>query len=157
MYESPPKDIREKYIDPPHTTDFGIMFLPIEGLYAEVIRRTELVEKLQLEFRIVVAGPTTLAAILNSLQIGFRTLAIEKRTSEVWKVLGAVKNEFGKFKDLIEKVGQKLKEASSVIDSAATKSRTIERRLRTVEELPQEQAKEVLELNESLYDNDEAN
>ena len=102
------KDIHDKYVDPPFTTDFAIMFLPFENIYAEVIRRTSLVETLQKEFKIVVTGPTTLGAILNSLQMGFRTLAIQKRTSEVWNVLGAVKTEFGKFGGLLEKVQKNL-------------------------------------------------
>lgn len=97
------RDIRDKYLDPPYTTDFGIMFLPFENIYAEVIRRTPLVEQLQREFRVIVTGPTTLGAILNSLQMGFRTLAIEKRSSEVWTVLAAVKTEFGKFGGMLEK------------------------------------------------------
>ena len=97
------KDIRDKYIDPPYTTDFGIMFLPIEGLYAEVVRRTSLIEILQRDFKIIITGPTTLAAILNSLQMGFKTLAIEKRSSEVWKILGAVKTEFERFGGVLKK------------------------------------------------------
>ncbi|HPE43573.1 MAG TPA: DNA recombination protein RmuC, partial [Bacteroidales bacterium] len=100
------KEIRDKYLDPPYTTDFGIMFLPIEGLYAEVIRHTDLVEQLQREFKIIVTGPTTLAAILNSLQMGFKTLAIQKRSSEVWRILGEVKTEFGKFGDVLKKAQQ---------------------------------------------------
>jgi DNA recombination protein RmuC len=128
--------IRDKYIEPPHTTDFAVMFLPTEGLYAEVLRRTGLVEALQRDMRVVVAGPTTLAALLNSLQLGFRTLAIEKRSSEVWKLLGSVKSEFGKFGEILEKTKKKLDEASSTIDSAAVRTRAIERRLRDVEALP---------------------
>jgi len=137
-------DIRDKYIDPPNTTDFGILFLPTEGLYAEILRRAGLAESLQREFRVVVAGPTTLAALLNSLQMGFRTLAIEKRSSEVWTVLGAIKTEFGKFGGIIEKVQKKLQEASNVIDTAATRTRTIERKLRTVEGLPAKEATAML-------------
>ncbi len=128
--------VRDKYLEPPHTTDFAIMFLPTEGLYAEVLRRSGLVESLQRDFRVVVAGPTTLAALLNSLQLGFRTLAIEKRSSEVWQLLGAVKGEFGKFGDILEKTKKKLDEASSSIESAAVRTRAIERKLRTVQELP---------------------
>jgi DNA recombination protein RmuC len=128
--------IRDKYLDPPQTTDFAIMFLPTEGLYAEVLRRTGLSEALQRDCRVIVAGPTTLAALLNSLQLGFRTLAIEKRSSEVWKLLAAVKNEFGKFGDILEKTKKKLDEASSSIDTAAVKTRAIERKLRSVEALP---------------------
>ena len=130
------KDIKDKYIDPPHTTDFGIMFLPVEGLYAEVVKRPGLIETLQRDFKIIITGPTTLAAILNSLQMGFRTLAIEKRSSEVWTLLGAVKTEFGKFGDILEKTQKKLQEASNTIEDAAKKSRTIERRLKNVQELP---------------------
>jgi DNA recombination protein RmuC len=137
-------DIRDKYIDPPNTTDFGILFLPTESLYAEVLRRNGLMETLQREFRVVVTGPTTLAALLNSLQMGFRTLAIEKRSSEVWAVLGAIKTEFGKFGGIIEKVQKKLQEASNVIDTAATRTRTIERKLRTVEGLPTNEATALL-------------
>ena len=130
------KDIRDKYIDPPCTTDFGIMFLPIEGLYAEVLRRPGLVDTLQREYRVNLTGPTSLAALLNSLQMGFRTLAIQKRSSEVWSLLGAVKTDFGKFGDLLEKTHKKLQEASNTIVDAAQKSRTIEKRLQQVQELP---------------------
>ncbi len=130
------KKIQEKYIDPPHTTDFGIMYLPVESLYAEVLRRPGLGEALQRDYRIVVTGPTTLAALLNSLQMGFRTLAIEKRSSEVWQLLGAVKTEFGKFGDILDKTQKKIQEAGNTIETAARKSRTIERKLRTVQELP---------------------
>lgn len=128
--------IRDKYLEPPQTTDFAIMFLPTEGLYAEVLRRPGLSETLQRDCRIIVAGPTTLAALLNSLQLGFRTLAIEKRSSEVWKLLAAVKSEFGKFGDILEKTKKKLDEASSSIDTAAVRTRAIERKLRSVETLP---------------------
>ena len=130
------RTIREKYLDPPHTTDFAILFLPTEGLYAEVVRKPGLCDFLQREFRVVVAGPTTLAALLNSLQMGFRTLAIERRSSEVWALLGAVKTEFGRFGDLLDKTQKKLQEASSTIENAAKKSRTIERKLRDVQALP---------------------
>ena len=130
------KSIRDKYVDPPHTTDFAIMFLPTEGLFAEVIRRTGLTDDLQRNFRITVTGPTTLAAFLNSLQMGFRTLAIEKRSGEVWALLGAVKTEFGKFGDILDKTQKKLQEASNTIESAATRTRQIERKLRNVQELP---------------------
>ena len=130
------KNIRTKYVDPPHTTDFGIMFLPTEGLYAEIIRRSGLCEILLRDFRVIVAGPTTLSALLNSLQVGFQTLAIEKRSSEVWALLGVVKGEFGKFSLILEKTQKKLQEASNTINSAARKSRTIERRLKNVQELP---------------------
>jgi DNA recombination protein RmuC len=130
------RTIHEKYINPPHTTDFAIMFLPTEGLYAEILRRPGLPETLQREFKILVTGPTTLAALLNSLQMGFRTLAIERRSSEVWSLLAAVKAEFGKFGDVLDKTQKKLQEASNTIESAATRSRQIERKLRQVQELP---------------------
>lgn len=130
------KKINEKYIDPPHTTDFGILFLPVESLYSEVLRRPGLFEQLQREYRITITGPTTLAALLNSLQMGFRTLAIEKRSSEVWTLLGTVKTEFGKFGAVLDKTHKKLQEASNTIETAARKSRTIERKLRNVEALP---------------------
>jgi len=138
------KKINEKYIDPPNTTDFGIMFLPVESLYSEVLRRPGLFEQLQREFRITVTGPTTLAALLNSLQMGFRTLAIEKRSSEVWTLLGTVKTEFGKFGEALDKTQKKLQEASNTIETAARKSRTIERKLKNVQEMPEEQPLKVL-------------
>ncbi len=141
------KMICEKYLNPPATTDFGIMFLPTEGLYAEVIRRTWLVESLQRECRVIVAGPATLAALLNSLQMGFRTLAIQKRSSEVWKLLGAVKTEFGKFGATLDGVKKKLDQAANTMDDAAKRSRAIERRLRNVEELPSEEAGVLLGAN----------
>ncbi len=130
------KNIRDKYLDPPNTTDFGIMFLPAEGLYAEVLRRTGLVETLQREFKVVITGPTTLAALLNSLQMGFCTLAIEKRSSDVWSLLGAVKTEFTTFGGILEKTHKKIKEAGNIIEKAATRSRAIERRLKNVQEMP---------------------
>ncbi|UCF94042.1 MAG: DNA recombination protein RmuC [Desulfobacterales bacterium] len=128
--------IKEKYIDPPQTTDFGIMFLPVEGLYAEVLRRPGLCDFLQREYRIVVTGPTTLAALLNSLQMGFRTLAIEKRSSEVWELLGLVKTEFGNFGSILAKTKKKLQEATATIGQAEVRTRAIERKLRQVEEVP---------------------
>jgi DNA recombination protein RmuC len=128
--------IREKYLAPPHTTDFALMFLPTEGLYAEVVRRAGLVDELQRDHRVVLAGPTTLAALLNSLQMGFRTLAVEQRTSEVWAVLGAVKTEFGKFGDVLARTRQQLQTVSNSLDTAEVRSRAIVRRLRDVEELP---------------------
>jgi len=134
------KYIKEKYIDPPYTTDFGIMFLPVEGLYAEVLRQPGLCDTLQREYRIVVTGPTTLAALLNSPQMGFRTLAIEKRSSQVWELLGVVKTEFSKFGDVLAKTKKKLKEASNTIGQAEIRTRAIERKLRKVEEVPQEDA-----------------
>jgi DNA recombination protein RmuC len=128
--------IKEKYIDPPDTTDFGIMFLPVEGLYAEILRRSGLCEILQRDYRIVVTGPTTLAALLNSLQMGFRTLAVEKRSSEVWELLGIVKTEFCSFGDVLAKTKKKLQEASHTIDQAELRTRVIERKLRKVQEIP---------------------
>jgi DNA recombination protein RmuC len=126
--------IRDKYIDPPRTTDFAILFLPVEGLYAEVLGRPGLCDMLQREFRVMVAGPTTLAALLNSLQMGFRTLAIEKRSSEVWRLLGAVKTEFGRFGEVLAKTRKKLQEASHTIDQAEVRTRVIARKLRRVQE-----------------------
>ena len=146
------KEIRDKYIDPPKTTDFAIMFLPTEGLYAEVLRQPGQVERIQQDFRIVIAGPTTLSAILNSLRVGFRTLAIEKRSSEVWKVLAAVKTEFGKFGDVLGKVKRQLKTASNTINQTEVRTRAMERKLRTVEELPAEETTEVLEFSGSGVD-----
>lgn len=143
------KAIKEKYIDPPNTTDFAIMFLPVEGLYAEALRRPGLCEKLQREYRVNLTGPATLAALLNSLQMGFRTLAIEKRSSEVWAVLGAVKTEFGKFGDILEKTKEKLDQASKTIDSAAVRSRAIERKLRGVQQLPASAAANLLANDEN--------
>ncbi len=139
------KNIRDKYIDPPHTTDFGILFLPAEALYAEVLRRPGLADNLRREFKVIVTGPTTIAALLSSLHMGFRTLAVEKRASEVWGLLGTVKTEFGKFGDLLEKTKEKLESAGKNIDEAARKSRTIERKLRDVQELPGTAAAELLE------------
>jgi DNA recombination protein RmuC len=138
------KDIRDKYINPPFTTDFAIMFVPTEGLYAEILRRTGLFEILQREFKITVVGPTNLVAFLSSLQMGFKTLAIEKRSSEVWEILGAVKTEFGRFGEVLEKTKKKLEEATNVIHSAGVRTRAIERRLRTVQELPAEQSTALL-------------
>jgi len=132
------RKIRDKYIDPPQTTDFGILFLPFEGLFSEVLRRPGFCDFLQREFRVTVAGPTTIAAILNSLQMGFRTLAVEKRASDVWSLLGNVKSEFGKFGDILDKTHKKLQQASDSIETAARKSRTIERRLKKVEQMPSE-------------------
>lgn len=150
------KNIRDKYLDPPATTDFGIMFLPTEGLYAEVLRRTGLFEQLQREFKVVVTGPTTLAALLNSLQMGFRTLAIEKRSSEVWTLLGAVKTEFATFGAVLDKTRKKLQEASNTIDSAATRTRVIERKLKGVQELPAAEAIKILGEGEEPSPPDEA-
>ncbi len=143
------KDIKDKYIDPPHTTDFGIMFLPIEGLFAEVVRQPELVALLQREYKIIVTGPTTLAAMLNSLQMGFKTLAIQKRSSEVWQILGAVKTEFGKFGGVLEKAQKKLTEANKELDTlVGTRTRMMLSKLKRVEELPS--AENVNLLNEGI-------
>ncbi|GLQ91878.1 DNA recombination protein RmuC [Dyella acidisoli] len=147
------KTIRAKYIAPPATTDFAILFLPTEGLYAEIIRRPGLFDSLQREQRVTIAGPTTLSALLNSLQMGFRTLAIQKRSSEVWQLLGAVKNEFGKFGDVLKMVRKKLDEAGRHIDATAVRTRAIERKLRDVESLPGEQAQQLL--GESLNGDEE--
>jgi DNA recombination protein RmuC len=130
------EDIRDKYLSPPRTTDFGILYLPTEGLFAEVVRRTVLVERLQRECKVTVAGPTTLAAMLNSLQMGFRTLAIQKRSAEVWQVLGSVKAEFGKVGDYVAKVEKKLQEASNTLQEIGRRGRVIERRLKDVQALP---------------------
>ena len=138
------KSICEKYIVPPHTTDFAVMFLPTEGLYAEVIRRPGLTDTLQRDHRIVVAGPTTITALLNSLQMGFRTLAIEQRSSEVWKLLGAVKSEFGKFAGILEKAERQITTVGRSLGDASRKTRTIERRLRSVESLSTDETQELL-------------
>lgn len=150
------KDIHDKYVDPPFTTDFAIMFLPFENIYAEVIRRTALVETLQKDFKIVVTGPTTLGAILNSLQMGFRTLAIQKRTGEVWNVLGAVKTEFGKFGGLLEKVQKNLQNAGDQLEEVMGKrTRAIERKLRQVEALPVEESQKMLSLPDLMDEEDD--
>jgi DNA recombination protein RmuC len=131
------RDIRDKYIDPPNTTDFGIMYLPIEGLYAEVVRRTGLIEILQRECKVIITGPTTLAALLNSLQMGFKTLAIEKRSGEVWNILGAVKTEFEKFGGVLKKAQEKINQAGEEIDTlVGVRTRQIQRKLKDVQELP---------------------
>lgn len=138
-------NIRDKYLDPPHTTDFGVMFLPTEGLFAEVLRRPGLFDALQRDFKVMIAGPTTLAAMLNSLQMGFRTLAIEKRSAEVWNLLGAVRTEFSKFGQVLEKTSKKLQEAGNHIDQAAVRTRAIEKKLKGVQEMPGAEAAELLE------------
>jgi len=139
------RDIQEKYIDPPNTTEFGIMFLPFEGLFAEVIRHTDLIEQLQRDYHMIITGPTTLAAILNSLQMGFKTLAIQKRSSEVWKVLGAIKTEFGKFGGMLEKAQKNLHTATNQLDELVGKrTKAIQRRLRDVESLPQGETSQYL-------------
>jgi DNA recombination protein RmuC len=130
------KDICAKYINPPRTTDFALMFLPTEGLYAEAIRRIGLVEQVQRDCKVILAGPTTLAALLNSLQMGFRTLAIQKRSSEVWNLLAGVKTDFGKFGSVLDGVRKKLQEASNKIDEVDVRSRSITKKLRDVEESP---------------------
>jgi len=143
------REIHDKYIEPPATTDFGIMFLPTEGLYAEILRQPGLHDEIQRKHRIIVAGPTTLAAILNSLRVGFQTLAIEKRAHEVWNVLGAVKTEFGKFGDVLDRLKRQINAASNTIDQSQVRTRAMERRLRSVEALPAEQAEATLALPES--------
>jgi len=134
------REICQKYLNPPQTTDFAIMFLPTEGLYAEVVRRAGLVEAIQREHRVVVAGPITLWAILNSLQMGFRTLAIQQRSSEAWEVLGGVKTEFGKFGDFLARVQKKLHAVTREMENAGRRTRAIQRKLRQVEELPSAEA-----------------
>jgi len=138
------RTIREKYVAAPHTTDFAILFVPTEGLYAEALRRPGLVEALQREHRVSLTGPTTLLATLSSLQMGFRTLALEKRSAEVWQVLGAVKTEFGKFGDVLAKTRKKLSEAASTIDAAEVRTRAMARQLKGVESLPEAQAQALL-------------
>jgi DNA recombination protein RmuC len=150
------RTIREKYIEPPYTTDFAILYLPIESLYAEALRRPALAETLQRDFRVTLAGPTTLAAMLNSLQMGFRTLAIERRSSEVWQVLGAVKSEFGKFGEALAHTKKKLQEASNSIDKAEVRTRAVTRRLKEVEALPAAEASELLGAGEAWAADDEA-
>ncbi|PTQ57670.1 MAG: DNA recombination protein RmuC [Candidatus Carbobacillus altaicus] len=144
------RSIRDKYINPPQTTDFALLFVPTEGLFAEVLRRPGLWDELAQKMRIVVVGPTTLTAFLNSLQMGFRTLAIEKRSSEVWTLLGAVRTEFGKFAGLLEKTQKKLHEASKSIEDASRKTRTIERRLKDVTALPQDASTKLLGMAEEI-------
>ncbi len=138
------KEIKEKYVAPPHTTEFAIMFLPTEGLYAEVLRRPGLVESLQRDQRIALAGPTTLLALMTSFQMGFRTLAIQERSSEVWRTLGAVKTEFGKFGATLDGVKKKLEEASNKIDDTSRRARALNRKLRDVESLPMAEAQTLL-------------
>ena len=138
------RSIREKYLAPPHTTDFGILFVPTEGLYAEALRRPGLLELLQREHKVMLAGPTTLLATLTSLQMGFRTLALERRSAEVWEVLGAVKTEFGKFGDVLARTRKKLIEASNTIGDAEVRSRAMQRQLKQVEALPETRAQALL-------------
>jgi DNA recombination protein RmuC len=138
------RTIRDKYVAPPHTTDFAILFVPTEGLYAEALRRPGLMESLQREHKVMLAGPTTLLATLNSLQMGFRTLALEKRSAEVWEVLGAVKTEFAKFGDVLARTKKKLEEAANTIEQAQTRSNVMTRRLKAVEALPSERTLDLL-------------
>ena len=144
------KSMNEKYVEPPHTTDFAILFLPTEGLYAEVLRRPGLMESLQRDHRVTLAGPTTLLAILSSLQMGFRTLALEKRSSEVWQVLGAVKNEFGKFGDVLAKVKAQTETVLKTLDNAQVRSRAMDRALKKVEALPDTQAQTLIAVDRDL-------
>jgi len=138
------RKIRDKYVEPPHTTDFAILFIPTEGLYAEAVSRAGLADTLQRDFKVMLAGPMNLAAMLNSLQLGFRTLAIEKRSTEVWRVLGAVKTEFGKFGEILAKTKEKLDQVGKTLDDAGRKSTTIARKLRDVEALPEAEADRLL-------------
>lgn len=143
------KDISEKYLDPPHTTDFGILFLPFEGIYAEVIRKAALLEEIQLQYHVVVTGPATLGAILNSLQMGFRTLAIQQRSSEVWKILGAVKTEFNKFGGILEKAQKHIQTGLNQLDQVSgTRTRAIKRTLRDVTDLDSSSSKEITGLED---------
>jgi len=142
------KTIADKYLAPPATTDFGLLYLPFEGLYAEVLRRPGLFEALQRDYRVTLCGPTTLSALLNSLQMGFRTLAIEKRSSEVWQVLGAVKSEFGRFGEVLANTKRQLQTVANSIDAAETRTRQIERKLRDVEVLPGAEAPPLLDERE---------
>ncbi|MCX7862493.1 MAG: DNA recombination protein RmuC [Bacteroidales bacterium] len=147
------KDIHDKYINPPNTTEFGILFLPVEGLYAEVVRQPSLIEELSRTHKIIVAGPTTLAALLNSLQMGFRTLAIEKRSSEVWKILQAVKTEFNKFEDVLVKAKNNLDKASEDIEKlVGTRTRQIRSKLHAISELPEQEAKNILDDSNPISD-----
>jgi DNA recombination protein RmuC len=145
------RSIADKYVAPPATTDFAVLFLPTEGLYAEVLRQPGLVEQLQDGYRVVVAGPTTLAALLSSLRMGFRTLAIEQRAGEVWNVLGAVKTEFGKFGEVLDKVKRQLSTASRTLAETGVRTRAMERKLREVEELPAQVSSRVLQLGDEGY------
>ncbi len=143
------KDIHDKYLEPPYTTDFAIMFLPTESLYCEVLKNSTICEEISQKYRVVISGPTTFIALLNSLQMGFRTLAIEKRSSEVWKLLGSVKSEFGKFGDLLDKTNKKLQEISNTMILASRKTRTIESKLKNVESLPVENEEQFYMLPDS--------
>ena len=144
FFKKQAKAIRDKYVEAPHTTDFAILFVPTEGLFAEAVARPGLSDTLQRDYRVTLAGPTNLVAILNSLQLGFRTLAIEKRSTEVWRVLGAVKTEFGRFGDLLAKTKDRLDQVGKTLDEAGRKSTTIARKLRDVEALPDDEADRLL-------------
>lgn len=145
------KDIHDKYIETPYTTDFGIMFLPTESLYCEILKNTSLCETISQKYRVVISGPTTFVALLNSLQMGFKTIAIEKRSSEVWQLLGMVKSEFSKFGDILDKTNKKLLEISNTMELASKKSRTIERKLKKVESLPVQDENDFYELDSSNF------
>jgi DNA recombination protein RmuC len=149
------KSIADSYLAPPHTTDFAILFLPTEGLYAEVLRRPGLMDSLQRDYRVTLAGPTTLLAMLNSLHMGFRTLALEQQASEVWKVLGAVKTEFERYGDWVEKVREQVQKAADTLDRADTRSRQMRRALKNVEALPEGEAQTLLpKFDDALDDTD---
>jgi len=149
------RDIREKYLNPPVTTDFGLLFLPFEGLYAEALRITGLFETVMRESRVVICGPTTTAALINSLQIGFKTLAIQKKTAEVWKILSAIKHEFGKFGEMLDNTQKKLQEASNNIEKASFRSRQIEKKLSKVQELPISETANILEFEDQSGETDQ--
>ncbi|KIO42820.1 DNA recombination protein RmuC [Sanguibacteroides justesenii] len=150
------KDIHDKYLDPPHTTDFGIMFLPFESIYSEVVRRASLLEQLQRNYQVIVTGPTTFAAILNSLQMGFRTLAIQKRSSEVWRILGNVKNEFDKFGGMLEKAQKSIQTANNQLEEVIGKrTRAIQRQLRSVEVFPSDESQIQLTIDNPDYQENE--
>jgi len=154
------KTISSKYLNPPNTTDFGIMFLPFEGIYAEVVRKASLLETLQRDYKIIVTGPTTLAAILNSLQMGFKTLAIQKRSSEVWQVLGAVKKEFENFEGMVDKAQKNIRTGLNQLDNVVgRRTRAIQRKLKSVEALKGTEAKALLSKDEGdlFDDNEESN
>lgn len=149
------KDIHDKYVDPPHTTDFAVMFLPFEGLYAEILRIPGLHERIQNTYKVTITGPTTLSALLNSLQMGFRTLAIQSRSVEVWQVLGAVKTEFNKFGDIIEKAKKKIEEAHKELDNTGVRTRKINSKLKLIESLPESETEKLLGIGNSYSESDE--
>jgi DNA recombination protein RmuC len=146
------KSIAESYVSPPHTTDFAILFLPVESLYAEVLRRPGLIDALQRDWRVTLAGPTTLLAMLNSLHMGFRTLALQEQASEVWKVLGAVKTEFERYGDWVARIKEQMQKASDTLDKADTRTRQMRRALKVVEALPETQAQGLLPSAEDVVD-----